>query len=193
MLDALFSSPAIYFTAPGLLGLVFVVFKLLLTLIGVGDHDVQGIDAPVGADAAHHGGTDGLNLISVQSLMAFLMGFGWAGLLGLEVLTWPIIGCVGLGVVVGAVLMLGQAVLWRSMFRLQSSGNISIQSAMGGEGVVYVAVPPAGKGQGQVRLVIDGRQRMFNALTKGQSELASQTRVKVVAVNPDNTVTVEPT
>lgn len=190
MLTTLFTSPAIYFAGPGLLGMIFVVLRLLLVFMGIGDHDAHGVDSPVGG-GDHHGGGDGLNLLSVQSLMTFLMGFGWAGLLSLLVLDWPMGGCVGFGVGVGAALTVAQAFLWKSMFRLQGSGNIQINSTMGIEGVVYVAIPPAGKGLGQVRLVIDGRQRMYNALTRGTSEIVSQTRVRVVGVNDDNTVSVE--
>lgn len=191
MLATLFSSPAVYFTAPGLLGLVFVVLRLLLSLFGVVDHDAQGVDSPTGADGGHHAAADGLNLVSVQSLMAFLMGFGWAGLLAMLVLKWDMLASIGFAIAVGVLLTLAQAYLWKSMFRLQASGNIAISSTMGVEGVVYVAIPPAGKGMGQVRLVIAGRQRMFSALTRGDREIPSQTRVRVVAVNDDNTVTIE--
>lgn len=190
MLGDLLSSPAIYFTIPGALGLVFFILKTTITLLGFGVDDPGGVDVPAGADDVHQ--ASGFGILSVQSGMAFLMGFGWGGLLGLLPLGWSVPASILIGLAAGLVVMFGQAALWRAMFKLQSSGNIAISQAIGGEGVVYVGIPPAGRGQGQIRLVIDGRQRMFNAVSRASSEISSQTRVRVVGVNADNTLTVEP-
>ena len=76
----------------------------------------------------------------------------------------------------------------RAMNELQASGNISIRTALGCEGDVYVTVPSDGVG-GQVRVTLDSRQRIYNAVTRGE-DLATGTRVKVVNVNDDNTLTV---
>ncbi len=190
MLGTLFDTPSLYFTVPGLLGLVFVIGKTLLTLLGVDTDDPGSVDVATGADGAAHGG--GVGLLSLQSVMAFLMGFGWAGLLALHPLKWPVFGAIGLGAVVGVGLVFLQAAVWRALFGLQSSGNIEIRQAAGLEGVVYVQVPGQSKGQGQVRVIIDGRQRTFNAVTPHAGSLESQTRVRVVRVNADNTLTVEP-
>jgi hypothetical protein len=78
--------------------------------------------------------------------------------------------------------------IMRAVMSLQSSGNIALDAAQGAGGVVYVRVPQAGGGRGQVTLVIDGRQRIVNAVSAAD-ELPTGTRVRVVAVNPDNTVT----
>ncbi|MBY0262882.1 MAG: NfeD family protein, partial [Phycisphaerales bacterium] len=104
---------------------------------------------------------------------------------------WPIVGVIAVAIAGGCVVWLIQAALLRSMMRLQTSGNISIQQALGSVGTVYTLVPAPGRGSGQVRLVVDGRQRIFGAVSEGP-ELASQTRVKVIKVNDDNTLVVAP-
>lgn len=196
MLSTLFSSPAVFFTVPGLLGIVFVALKLVLGALGAADHDGDfsgghGADAGHDATSGHDHAGGGLQLFTLQSVMSFLMGFGWGGLLGLEVLAWGVLLSAVLAIAIGTITMYAQALLWKSMYSLQTSGNVAIGSAKGREGVVYVAIPPAGKGAGQVRVVIDGKQRLFSALTSTSSEIPSQTRVRVVGVNDDNTLTVE--
>ena len=82
------------------------------------------------------------------------------------------------------------AILLRAVYALESSGNIAIVSALGAEGEVFAQVPSQGGGFGQVRLVVENRQRIVRAVTDGP-ELTRSQRVKVVKVNSDNTVTVE--
>ena len=86
----------------------------------------------------------------------------------------------------GMVWLLG--LLLKMVYDLQSSGNINIKDAHGAEGSVYVSIPANGK-RGQVRLVINGRQRMFNAVTEG-TPIDARSRVRVTRVNRDNTLTV---
>lgn len=193
MLDALFSGTAVWFSVPALLGSAFYLMRVVLLLIGAGDHG--GLDHPdVGAGDVHHGDSGGaFAVVSTQAVAAFLMGFGWSGLVALHATDgrWPIVGVIAVAIAGGCVVWLIQAALLRSMMRLQTSGNISIQQALGSVGTVYTLVPAPGRGSGQVRLVVDGRQRIFGAVSQGP-ELASQTRVKVIKVNDDNTLVVAP-
>ena len=80
MLDALFSSPAIWFTVPALFGTGLFALKLLLMIVGSSlDTDLGDGHADFHGD--HHSDADaGVRLLSVQGVLAFLMGFGWAGL-----------------------------------------------------------------------------------------------------------------
>lgn len=86
-------------------------------------------------------------------------------------------------------MMWAMAIMLRGMLELQSSGNINAGSTVGLEGSVYVNVPPSGKGSGQITLVVDGRQRTYNAVCR--DELTCSTRIRVLGVNGDNTLTVE--
>ena len=206
MLDVLFGQHAGWFTAPALVGTIFFLLRLLMP--GGGDHDAIGADAGGGdigdlADAhagdhggghgggAHHDAPSALKLVSVQAVCAFLMGFGWTALgayrgTGLGPGVSALVGLAG-----GAAMMWLLGALLRSAMRLEGSGNISIQAAKGREGEVYVTVPAAGSGRGQVRVVIGDRQRIFNAVSAA-GELRPSTRVKVVRVNDDHTLTVAP-
>jgi hypothetical protein len=89
----------------------------------------------------------------------------------------------------GMVWLLGS--LLTAMGGLESSGNVSIQEAVGHRGEVYSNIPARGEGQGQVRLVLSKRQRMYNAVSAGP-ELPTRQRVVVLEVNDDNSLTVGP-
>ena len=80
------------------------------------------------------------------------------------------------------------AKLLQAVFRLQASGNIRIDETLDLEGSVYIASPGDG-GRGRVRLIVDNRERFFNAVSEDEV-LEPQTRVRVLRVNDDNSVTV---
>ncbi|HEX2839529.1 MAG TPA: hypothetical protein VHN77_15535 [Phycisphaerales bacterium] len=194
-----FTGQAIWFTVPAIFGTLAFVVRLFLLGAGGDDGHSGGHGADIGthgdvmgATDAMHDGADNLSgFFSVQSFLSFFMGFGWGGLGALKGLGWPWWGAVLLGLVAGLAMVLLLAVVMRNVRRLEASGNIHVRTTLGATGDVYVAVPEKGKGVGEVRLVIGDRQRMVNAVSDGAA-LPSKTRVKVAAVNPDNTVTVTP-
>lgn len=186
MFHVFFGDNAPWFTGPALLGTAFLLLRFLLLSMGGGADVDDGQD--VGLDHHAHG-TDGLKLFSVQTVIAFGMGFGWAGLIGYRGLEWGIPASIGIGAVGGFFMMWLMAFLLRAAMELQSSGNVSVQSAVGLEGTVYVTVPATGKGTGQITLVIGDQQRTYNAVSADE-ELPRNARVRVLSVNGDNSVTV---
>lgn len=189
MLDLFFQGHAIWFSVPALLGTLVFTLRLVLMLVG-GDHGIgdHAVDAG-GVGDVHGDSTHSFEILSVQSIIAFAMGFGWAGLLALRVFDWSIMASAATAVVGGVAVVWLIAMVMRSMLSLQSSGTIHLDSALGAEGDVYVSVPARGQGQGQVRVVVNNRQRILNAVTDTDG-IVSQQRVRVVKVNEDNTVTV---
>lgn len=189
MLDLLFSDHAAWFGVPAVVGTVFFALRMVLMLMG-GDFAHHDVDA--GSADLHHGDPgEAFKVLSIQSIAAFMMGFGWGGLGGLRGADWSwtastlfALGC-GLG------MMWLLAMLLRGMVALQSSGNVSAEDAIGGEAEVYVNIPGQRAGRGQVQVVVNGRQRIYNAVTEGEA-LASHSRVRITRVNDDHTVTVVP-
>lgn len=190
MIDALFSQPAIWFTIPAGLGvLVFVVKILLMLIAGTGmDLDAGGPDV---VDVNAHGDTtSAFQIVSLQSVMAGMMGFGLGGLGALEGMGLGFGWSVVVGLLGGIALMTAMASMMRGVAGLATSGNISPAMAVGQEGDVYVTIPAKGNGRGQVKLVIGGRQRIYVADSVGP-EIASQRRARIVTAHADNSVTVE--
>lgn len=202
MFAGLFNVPGVWFTAAGLLGTGVFVIRLVMALLGGhgghGFHDVGGHDfghAGAGHDASGHG-QDGKNqstqtfeLLSLQSVAGFLMGFGWGGIAALKSLHWGVLGSIGAGVACGGFMVYLIAVTFRAIYSLGASGNIDMWEAVGVEGEVYANVPLAGEGMGKVKMVVSSRQRVVNAVAIDEA-LSTKTRVRVLKVNADNTVTV---
>lgn len=199
--ELFFGQSAAWFALPALIGTAIFLLRVVLMLVGVGhdgDTDMAShmdADVTASADAAHAGhhhdaGDGGFKYISVQSVFAFVMGFGWAGLAVYRNTDWGFAASAGCGIVGGIVMAGLLIVLLQQMLRLNASGNISISASQGREGDVYAAVPAKGGGRGQVRMIINDNMRIYNAVTDDAEVIASGTRVRVVRTNQDNTLTV---
>jgi hypothetical protein len=84
------------------------------------------------------------------------------------------------------------AVLMKLLYSLQQSGNIDYRNAVGGHAKVYSQIAPRMTKPGQVEVVVQGRLRVVEAMTKADQALPSQSRVKVVDLVDPTTLLVEP-
>lgn len=186
MQELFFSGLAPWFTVPALVG----TGGYLLRLVFDGAGDDEGVGAADGDLTGGSGvGDVTATALSLQGLLAFLMGFGWGGLACLRALEWSGPASVGGGVGTGLAFVAMTIGVMRVARRLQSSGNVSLSQLVGREAEVYTAIPAAGKGLGRVRTVIDDRERFVSASTAGEA-IAPRTRVRIEKVNGDNSVLV---
>ena len=190
MHEIFFTGHALWFTIPALIGTGIFLLRILLMMLGGVGLDIHH-DVDFHAGDAHADPGDAFKLLSVQSVSAFLMGFGWGGIGALKGSGFSELTSIAVGVAAGVAMVWLVGILLRAAWSLQSSGNVRIESAVGADGTVYVSIPEQGKGRGQVNVVIDNRQRTYDAISGGPP-LASQTRVRVIGVNDDNTLTVLP-
>jgi membrane protein implicated in regulation of membrane protease activity len=180
-MDTLFGGPAPWFTAPALLGTGFLLIQLVMGEIG-GDLDAD-FDDP---------GTDA-KWLSLQTVSAFFVGFGWLGLAALRLFDLGF----GAAALIGAVAGFGVAwlMVWVTglLMGLQSDANLSLEEAVGLEGTVTVAIPPAGGGSGRVTVVVSESQHDLPASQHGELPIHTHARVRVTrADDASGTVTVEP-
>ena len=189
MFDLLFSQQAAWFTIPAIVGTGIFIIRLVLMLVG-GD---SGLDLDIDtADTFHGDPSEAFSIVSIQSLTAFGMGFGWTGLAAYKGIPLDMPPSLVIGLVGGVGMVWLLALMLKGLHDLQSSGNVDITQAQGREGDVYVTVPgreAQTPGRGQVRVNIANRQRIYNAVTEGDS-LPSGTRVRITKVNEDRTLTV---
>ncbi|MDX2147112.1 MAG: hypothetical protein SFZ23_06275 [Planctomycetota bacterium] len=189
--ELFFSSQTIWFGIPAILGTLFFAIRIVLMLSGLaGDHGLD-VDVHTG-DVAHGDSTQAFQYLSIQSIIAFARGFGWAGLVGARGLDWSTPSSFLLGIGGGVAMVWLLAILMRAMVAMESSGNIRLDDMLDAEGEVYAGVPARGQGRGQVRVLCDNRQRIVNAIAF-DGPLPTKTRVRVVEINQDNTVTVAAT
>lgn len=204
MQELLFGPVAVWFTVPALVGTVFFGLRTLSMLIGGAETGMDGgvdvdvdfdVDVDAGADLdgadvdVDSDSSDAFKILSLQTISAFLMGFGWGGIgahLGGE---WPLVVAVGFALVCGVGMVWLLAKLLRFVYGLQSSGNVPMYHALETEGTVYNTVPAKRTGLGRVRVVIGDREQYYRAITDGE-EIATSETVRVVEINDDNSVTV---
>jgi len=183
MWDLLFTGNAMWFSVPALFGTGLFALRLVLMLAG-GHHGLDGHDA----GDAHDGDPQ---LLSIQGVLAFLMGFGWTGLVVLSSTPAQLIVALAAALVVGTISMYVMARLMTALMKLQTSGNVDTRSAVGAPATVYVTIPGQGKGMGQVTIILDQKQRTFDAVSTGD-ELARNARVRVIEVRGQSTLVVAP-
>ncbi len=195
MLDLFFSGGAGWFSVLAFCGTSVFLGRLILLMLGhhSGDlhADVHVGHAGVGGHAAdqHADPGDAFKLLSLQSLAAMAMGFGWGGLAALKGSHAALPQTLLVAAACGAGMVWLLAVLLKALHDLHSSGNINISQAVGREGDVYLTVPQAGQGEGQVRLTIGTHQRIYNA-TSPDLAIPTNQRVRVLSVGQANTLTV---
>jgi hypothetical protein len=172
------------FYAIGLFSLAVLLLQILLTLVGVGHHD---------ADFSGHGDHDtGIGLLTVRTVTAFFVGFGWTGAIMLN-RGYSMTMAIAAGTATGVAFLLATAFLIRNLLRLQSGGgNVDYNNSIGSVGTVYTTIPAAEAGGGQLELTIQGRLMMAEAYTKAARNLPPNSKAKVVALIGQTTLLVEP-
>jgi hypothetical protein len=184
MIDFFFGYPAGWFTSAALIGTIFFGIRMVTALMGIDADHGGGI-----GDELHTDSGDAFKVLSIQSIAAFMMGFGWAGLGGLRGSGWGIGASIAAGAVGGIAMVWLLAWLLRLVYDLQASGNIPMAHVIGKEGDVYLTVPARGAGLGRVRVVVDGRQRIYPAASDTDA-VETGARVRVERVSDDRTVVV---
>ena len=185
----------VFIVCAALGGCLFVVRMLLMFISGMGHGDVTGAghgdaggaghDVGSGGDAAHHGGqTDSdvsFKALSFQGLTAFFMMFGLVGWAMIRESRYsaPVSALAAAAAGIGTVWLL--KFLFESAGKLQSSGTLNLNNAIGREGTVYLTIRP---GQvGKVQIAVQNPLETLDATTEQTDEIKTGQRVKVVKLS----------
>ena len=129
-------------------------------------------------------------LFSVKSFLAFIAFFGWTGVIAIGYgWSMPLVILAATGF--GLVAMLLVAYMLFQFQKLESSGTMRMEEAVLEEGKVYLAIPAAGQGMGQITLELNGGLRQLKAVTKGDL-IPTGTGIRVIDLLEDNVLLVEP-
>jgi membrane protein implicated in regulation of membrane protease activity len=149
---------------------------------GAGGHDVAaGHDAAVDSVAS-------FKLLSIRSMTAFGLLFGWAGVLYHRAdvsQNWTIL----YSLLWGLVGMLIVSAIFYFFLRMTESGTRRLSSALGQPATVYMDIPAAGAGQ--VRVLCGGSICFINARAAAGEALKAGTPVVVKRIIGPNVVEVE--
>jgi hypothetical protein len=167
----------------GLISALVLGIQMLSLFFGF---DGDGGDSDVSASEAGDA-----SVLSVRTITAFFVGFGWTGVAMLKGGASVPVATV-MGLLVGGVFMAAVFALMKLLYSMRASGTVDYHNAVGAIGQVYVTVGPGMDKAGQIELMVQGRLRTVAALTHATHALGGRTRVRVVGVVDDNTLLVEP-
>lgn len=175
-----FSGLEIAFVVCAVIGGFVVVVRMILQAVGI-DHDVDtDFDADHG-DLGHPDTISSFHILSLQSVAAFVLMFGAAGLAmsrateASDLITIVVAVHAGLG---GALLV---AYLFALTLKLQSSGTFDISKTVGCEGTVYLTIPTSGTGL--VTVNMRNRLMELDAQSADAREIKTGENVEVVGIN----------
>ncbi len=181
----------VFIVCAALGGCLFVARMILMFISGLGHGDLSGGGGDAGADGGdlggdvHHGGgtTDSdvsFKALSFQGLTAFFMMFGLVGwaMIRESKYSAPISALAAAGAGIGTVWLL--KFLFESAGKLQSSGTLDLNNAVGREGTVYLTIRP---GQvGKIQITVQNRMETLDATTEQTEDIKTGQRIKVVKV-----------
>jgi hypothetical protein len=183
-----------FFWSVALLASVLQLLLLVASLLGGGDFDhatdLDGSHAGGGGD--HQDAAHGLKVLSFRALVAFGVGFGWAGALALGN-GWSTVLAMGGAVIFGTAFTFVIYFLMRLLVAMQDpGGGLDYWNAVGNEGHVYFTVPGARSGQGQVEIMLQGRLITADAVTEHPDPIPPRAPVTILSVEGESLLVVEP-
>lgn len=157
-------------------GAIFALRLLLMFFGGSVDHADLAETHDVGSGDADHG----FRALSLQGVTAFLLMFGLTGFVMLRNFGLHPGWAIGGGTAAGAVMVFLVGCVFRSFLKLQASGTLNLQNAVGQEGTVYLRIPVGGTGK--VQVPVQGRLLTLDAVSDAKEEIKSGDRVRIEAV-----------
>lgn len=167
---------------------VALAIQMIFLLIGFAGGSIGDVDGfgPGEVDDASVGSE--LGLFTIKGLLAFFAIGGWVGL-GMNMAAIHKALVLIVAAICGFAGLVGVGYLYRVLYKLQSSGNIDTENAVGKIAEVYLTIPA--KGVGKITLNIQERFMDINARSTVNRDIKTGERVKVID-KQDEILIVEP-
>ena len=182
-----------------------LLIQMIMMCIGMGDDGAADTDIPDGdvdvdvdlpdadeidgvfgsntvSETADAFGIEGLRILTVRGIMAFLVMFGWIGVVMTDsgVPLWLTLPVATIG---GFITMVILALLMKLVMKLRSDGNLDNRNAVGTAGTVYLTIPAERRGEGKVQLMLQGSYVERNAVTDDKEPITTGTEVVIIGVS----------
>lgn len=151
----------------------FSTFLFVLKLILVsstGFDDIETSDSEPVSDSA-------FNFLSVQTILAFLMGFGWIGLGCVHEGQASPVKAFAIAAGVGIALMVLSALLMMGVQKLNRTPVVDPHQAIGQVGEAYTSI--SAKGDGSIRIEMGGKLEIRKAVNASDEEIRAFEKVTV--------------
>jgi len=171
---------------------IMIIF-LIMMLLGFDSDEFDSGDIPdLDADGINDEpltGIAGLKVLTLRGALVFFAIGSWTSYLLVSSLgvLWGLF----IGVVVGVIAAYIQALAFRATLRLESSGNIDYNNAIGKIGSVYLRIPKKRLGKGKVSIIIQDRLTEVDAVTDQEDDLLPKASVEVVGLLDATTLIVK--
>lgn len=160
------------------------VFSTVFFVIKFMFFSVTGGDAEVSSDFDTISDTDSsFDFLSIQSILAFLMGFGWIGLAALTQWNFQVVYAVILSAVVGFLFMFMSAYLMLRVRALNQVVKPDYEKCLNTTGKAYTTIQP--NSDGQIQIEINNKLSIINAVNTSDVKIEAFEQVKVVKVEND--------
>lgn len=120
------------------------------------------------------------SFVSLQSILAFLMGFGWSGYAAIKQFELSLFVSLVVALIVGTIFMLVTAWLMFCIMKLEKNVKKDKTTALDKTGKAYTNFAP--NGNGQIEIEVSGQITIAQAINNTQDEIKSFETVKVVKV-----------
>lgn len=158
---------------------LFYIIKLCLFMFTGGDVEVH-------TDFTSLCDTDiSFNFLSIQSILAFLMGFGWVGLAMLTQFQFDMIISLVAAFLFGLLFMFLSAYLMFLIKKLDKNVKIDMQDFVGTTGRAYTAFKPHSKGQ--IEITINDQLSVIDAVNMTDEDINAFMSIKIEKVE-DNVI-----
>jgi len=193
MMDAYLTLPLMHqiYWALAIISSVIFLIQAVMTFIGFdGDTDVELGDP---GDALPESGgadfdVDGFHLVSIKSIISFILGFGWTGALCWDAISSPTLLAL-VSFLVGLLFMATIAFLMFQVMKLNKDNTFRVEQTIGQPAEVYLRIPAGRQETGKITVSINGSMHELEALA--DEDLATGVKVRVLEVIEGNTVLVK--
>lgn len=177
----------IYWALALIASLVFIIQAIMIFTGLDADADMDTPDAP---DAVSDFDADGFHLVSVKTVICFILGFGWTGVLFWDDIQNPfILGSIA--TVVGFIFMSLIAYLLYLVLKLDRDNTFRVKNVIGSTAEVYLRIPADNTETGKIIVALNGSTHELEAVNNGTSEIATGAQVKIIGIKAGEVVIVE--
>lgn len=152
---------------------------------GIFGHDTA--DAEIDHDVS---GFEGLRIFTVRGIIAFLVVFGWVGVVLDSAGVHTALTCI-VSTACGFAIMVALAFLMKAVMRLRNDGNADNRNAIGVAGKVYLTIPPERSGEGKVNIMLQGAYVERDAVTDEAEAIPTGSEIVVLGLSGQTTLVVK--
>lgn len=192
------STAAQIFACVAIPATLVLVLQTILMFLGIGGDDGLGDDIPDTPDmpdvrdgvfgeelpieAPDDVGLDGLRIFTFRGIIAFLVVFGWVGVV-MDGANCPLYATLPVATVCGFAIMVVLALIFRAVMKLRDDGNTDNRNAIGVSGKVHLTIPPARSGEGKVHVMLQGAYVERSAVTDETDAIPTGSEIVVIGVS----------